>query len=109
MDKPLHVQVAECLGWINCHDRGDGLWEGNPPPKPSDGIGFKEVPHYDKTWCAAGPLVERFEMSISKMESPFTDWQAYDREGRFFGCGATPSEAISELILELYAEDKLTA
>lgn len=100
--RPLHVLVAEALGWTDLYESTSltGLirWVG---VEPHGGLRL-EVPRYDTSWCSSGVLVERFGMSLAKGD----DWGAY-KDGSV-GQGRTPCEAIARLIVELHREGKLT-
>lgn len=100
---PLHAQCAEALGWTNLVDRGDGLWLGK---QPETGLTC-EVPAYGQTWCATGPLVERFNVSVY-MTGTF-DWRGFARDWtkkplqkgvEVVMC--TPCEAIARVVVELH-------
>lgn len=81
-EKPLHVRVAEALGWTAWHSKHD-YWiitepdgtrhedgYGQPNPKYDSQTGKKvqprqwweeyDPPRYDTDWSATGPLIERF-------------------------------------------------
>ncbi len=84
-EKPLHVRVAEVLGWTKVEHRNKPYvddervpWTG-VPPADFDGyrlwqtVGNKSyvaVPRYDTEWSATGPLVERFKMSSDYCTAP---------------------------------------
>ena len=110
--KPLHVMVAEALGWtqighgnsMNIADPGVGY----PPTTPI--VGHKEpIPRYDTDWSAAGPLIEKYEIHLH------TGWHACldlgCEAGEFehgpVGSGETPMLAVCDLILALAAANKL--
>jgi hypothetical protein len=73
-EKPLHVRVAEAIGWTEVHDTGGSsmvagepnYWRGRPPgerlviPRQA----WPVVPRYDADWAATGPLIERFNLSL---------------------------------------------
>lgn len=75
--KPLHVQVAEALGWTDIqslgprnygprdHLHGTDLWVGLRPGVP--GACFEPIPRYDTSWADTGPLIERYQMEISPL------------------------------------------
>jgi len=89
-DLPLHAQVAQALGWTECHDRGDGKWFGK---KPSD-TAFSDIPAYDKTWCNGGFLIVNYVFSLSHQVG---SWIAADHDGELFA-GLTPLEAVCRLV-----------
>lgn len=118
--KPLHVQVAEALGWRDCRPAHedetdfDFAWWGH-----HDGDrGYEErVPHFDIDWAATGPLIGRFKRAgwnVGIQCENGGDWLAWfsdigqekphvDLRGR----GATPLLAACNLILALKAAGKL--
>jgi len=82
-EKPLHVKVAEALGWTDCipidllglqHWAGVVPSEGDPPPNIQvvAGIDYVHraiiyqatVPRYDTDWSATGPLIERYRITV---------------------------------------------
>lgn len=69
MDLPLHVQVAQALGWTYCGP-GEWDWEGEPPEgSPLRAIVRRidqhvGIPHYDTDWAATGPLIQRFNVAL---------------------------------------------
>jgi hypothetical protein len=86
MEKPLHVQVAEALGWTQTHAPlkprghacGDILlpdpermrWRGRAPGEMLVGPeGCKLIPRYDTDWSATGPLIQHLKLSVG--------WNAY--------------------------------
>lgn len=84
--KPLHVQVAEALGWINV--RVLGCLPMNPPVfcakgKPPGNVlvgplGDVDVPHYDTDWSATGPLVHARGIALLKLApEEGEEWVAY--------------------------------
>ena len=121
-EHPLHVQVAEALGWTEIRKQQDGMaheitgaWIGT---EPHGGLTLV-VPQYDRSWCSVGPLVQRFEISIIR-ENPVDykedpEWEAwYDTrlyvDGYTPGAserGATPCKAVAKLIVLLKKEGKL--
>lgn len=68
--KPLHVRVAEALGWGLTADGASWI-----SPPPSEGrydaaaCGDSIPPRYDTDWSATGPLIEKCKMWIA----PFDD------------------------------------
>lgn len=127
-EKPLHVRVAEALGWtyLGPSEVEDG-WEGEPPDAFEllpDGIRRRldqhvGVPRYDTDWSATGPLIERLKISIWPIlkARPSEGYSAYwsadyhdiaMAEGVSISA-ATPLEAACRLILALAAADKLDA
>lgn len=99
MEKPLHVQVAEVLGWERTHARDDHAghpcgdillpdpermrWKGRAPGEMLVGPeGCKIIPRFDEDWSATGPLIERFRIALASYDSmdgagqPITMWSA---------------------------------
>lgn len=125
-EKPLHVRVAEALGWTDvvktpyerCAD-GTGCHYGLPPegwPEP------RHVLHYDTDWAAAGPLIERFGLSVIRPDEYNPDleegpwlcgsggahgWDDGSIPTDLQAAGETPLIAICNLILALHAAGKL--
>lgn len=68
MKKPLHVRVAEALGWHNLRtsrpeeSRG-AVWVGVPTERRPNLVS-EPVPHYDTDWSVTGPLIERLELCV---------------------------------------------
>jgi hypothetical protein len=122
--KPLHVQVAEALGWENCHERKGGIllplpllpgkgWSGWPPGVlPIVGSGYRTAPVYcyDTDWAATGPLIEKYKMGVWPADE---DWLAdtFTAKHPTIDGGTTrgrsPLEAVCKLILELSKAGKL--
>jgi hypothetical protein len=113
--KPLHIQVAEALGWFEI-EPGNGMDLSNPywgyPPFP---IGVpvicrkQLVPRYDEEWEATGPLIERFKINLSHFinsgqingKRGESLWRASTDEKSQWGYGLEPLMAICALILAL--------
>jgi len=133
-DKPLHVQVAEALGWTEIHEAGTpgccgdillpGVrWNGRAPGNMLVGhIGHHDrVPDFSTDWSATGPLIVQYALDLSDhrkspvggRENDPTAWMAtawrpdHDPEEVFHGKGRTPLIAICNLIVELSALGKL--
>jgi hypothetical protein len=115
-EKPLHVQVAEALGWMR-----DGTeWTidrkgyfGRAPEGTTNAHGFRlrlaHVPHYDTDWSATGPLIEKYHLHLGE-SIEYEDKGAKHRwfaggwdstEDRLSGYGPTPLIATCHAILEL--------
>lgn len=75
-EKPLHVRVAEALGWQTTQLRRkpvcptcrvqtewftDGHWMGWPPRSEEP---YEDVPAFDTDWAATGPLIDTYEISV---------------------------------------------
>ncbi len=110
--KPLHVRVAEALGWKGLHPtsyEGDTrvFWWGSPP---GTAIQFAEgCWRYDTSWTATGPLIEKYKLDIVWDDD---SWRAYWDGGDDGDMGigvyaATPLVALCNLILELGEAGKL--
>ena len=90
-EKPLHVQVAEALGWTSLEEKTSfgafewmesECWIGAPP------VGMMgKVPRYDTDWSATGPLVFKYKITLSP-------WQA--------GWSATAPQEIQTPLEEAY-------
>lgn len=77
-EKPLHVQVAEALGWshFGLGGRLDRPWVGYPPHNPIVGE-RQEVPRYDIDWGATGPLIFQRRISLeAQHEGAANSWIA---------------------------------
>ncbi len=70
-EKPLHVQVAEALGWLDLRFRppkntmnlGDkGKWWGYLPPGPVTKRNV--IPRYDLFWSAIGPWIFKLKIKL---------------------------------------------
>lgn len=91
--KPLHVQVAEAIGWSAWQSK-HGHWIVTDPDGGSHEDGFffpvakydsetgerlrprqwwdeVDSPRYDTDWSATGPLIERLKLLIAKTEWPY--------------------------------------
>ena len=121
-DKPLHVQVAEALGWQDIQSRGDilAIWAsgyGGRPPGIVPIIGQTAelhpwIPRYDLEWSATGPLIEKYEIWLRCEKCIWWAWSLIEMSGiapkpRFEEHGDTPLLAICKLILTLKADGKL--
>jgi len=102
MEKPIHVRVAEALGWTNLTETPPPLpgmdphWLGDPPEwyarshtqyvadidyaKRTLTIRTGSIPRYDTDWSATGPLLERFNISI--VPAPHGGYVALELRGR---------------------------
>lgn len=121
-DKPLHVRVAEALGWTDislaAHLRrltfvngisGSEVYVGRGT-EPGDKIDTPQpVPRYDTDWSATGPLIEKYGICLWNEYKGVGDWTAgwgssETYEGMFFleeESGPTPLLAVCHLILAL--------
>lgn len=122
-EKPLHVRVAEALGWVTITDE-DRFWVGrltgdlkaNPRDLLRDATGRYALPLYDTDWSATGPLIEQYGFHVQPMPSKYT----LERWGAFLadfdnaasslvaeGFGGTPLIAVCNLICALKEAGKL--
>lgn len=131
-EKPLHVKVAEALGWSAFKSKHeywiitepdgtrheDGF--GRPNPKFNSETGEKlpemqwwheyDPPHYDTDWSATGPLIEKYGLELIKgydcyhCSTNFGDGGVAQEEE---GYGPTPLIAICKAILSLKEAGKL--
>lgn len=129
-EKPLHVQVAEKLGWSLLGPETHNLpeyaepqtnWFGHPTPNACP-VWFTDldkpkaraqVPDYACDWSATGPLIERLGIELKPSSEPFSEgqWLAALRVPSLEypiilafnteSVGATPLLAICNLILAL--------
>lgn len=117
-EKPLHVRVAEALGWTQIVPGGimlPGCRMGYPPEQQI--IGEKEqVPWFERDWSATGPLIEKYSIDIARTwkaieeDIPGDHWIARIRDTkRGFADGPTPLVAVCNLILKLHEAGKLRA
>lgn len=108
LEKPLHVQVAEALGWIGVAQVGSAEWAGFLGEIPG------RVSRYDTDWSVTGPLIEKYGISLQPeyfMTDPpkLTGYRAIQALTGTVGYGVTALEAVCNLILALAAAGKLKA
>lgn len=95
-DKPLHVRVAEKIGWTQLHARGDHMcpsrrtghdarcgditlagirYAGRKPGGMIVGYDgcHDDVPEFDADWAAIGPEITRLGLTLARYGS--TEWQ----------------------------------
>lgn len=110
ISNPLHVQVAQALGWTDLRQNqgldGKQNWIG---VEPHGGLNLV-VPRYDTSWCSTGVLLERFNLSVARSvllneEKTPSKWVAM--AGKVIEHCDSPCEAISRLIVRLSKEGKL--
>lgn len=118
-EKPLHVRVAEVLGWDRCELGwvfAEQRWCGSHPDGKNgwDGHGRMQIPRYDTDWAAAGPLVERYAIDVfrgltSKRWSAAVWTESADlvEPQREYMDGDTPLIAVCNLLLALHAAGRL--
>jgi len=126
-EKPLHVQVAEVLGWKNCRvcdcqSCHGNDWVGEDPKSPVRAIGnqrlVEDIPLYDRDWAATGPLIEKYNITSVCLSKYLWDtvsdfrpsWIA--RADSLSGHGSSPLIAICNLIVanpERFREEALNA
>lgn len=122
--KPLHVRVAEALGWTDLRVIGNCMIPGEPDDyvgRPPGNVligssGHAPVPRYDTDWSVTGPLIERLgiRVHVSRFRGPNPiEWQAiwpgdsWAIAGKINAKAATSLGAVCELILALHAAGKL--
>ena len=116
--KPLHVRVAEAMGWTKtqqheCPARRykpkvgicgwpDGVWTGIPAERL---VLFPDwqclIPRYDIDWAVTGPLIEQTQIGLRTWESQGKQgyWAGY--HGRAYeASGPGPLIAVCNLILK---------
>lgn len=110
-EKPLHVRVAQAMGWNDCEQTD--TWRGTPPRWMLIGRLLRcdfPVPHYDTDWSATGPLIEKYRLCIVPNNRDAL-WQAQtgniDGTGLLIGEGPSPLIAACDLILALKEAGKL--
>lgn len=111
-EKPLHVRVAEALGWTDCTPTAEveaDDWEG-VRPNPCGACGdtdWRPIPLYDTDWSATGPLIQRFKIGLEC--TPGGHWEAdtYEYLGVLGRSGDTPLIAACNLLLALHAAGRL--
>ena len=116
-EKPLHVQVAEALGWteiepcgnVFCGRDPEGIWQEK----------HNYLPNYDTDWSATGPLIERYKINIFGYSDG--GYEATSQRIDTFVCkecgavrehppsaeGSTPLIAVCHLLLALHKAGKL--
>jgi hypothetical protein len=117
-DKPLHVRVAEVLGfghvglcsWGDWHfTLGSGAlfrpdftdlskacaWEELDGPRCEHGERY--IPRFDTSWSATGPLIERFGINLAFLND--NAWEASRYNGDDPCEGRTPLLAVCNLIV----------
>jgi len=103
-EKPLHVRVAEALGWKNCHPACE-IWWGLTPNGDIRG-----VTRYDTDWSATGPLIEKCSVNVlrnSRLGSG-PAWKAqWDDNPRYHELADKPLVAVCNLILALKEAGRL--
>lgn len=119
-EKPLHVRVAEALGWTDIRPCGNiaapwaSFHKGHPPGYlPIIGeSGHVLISRYDIEWSATGPLIEKYKIDLWFLRSLFgnpDEWRASNYLAEHAGVGPTPLIAICELLLKLAEAGKLNA
>lgn len=123
-ERPLHVKVAEALGYKRC---GAGSWhppdfEGHPDPVWPTRVMlcFQEDTRFDIDWAATGPLIEKYKIMLvpwGERASSVRWWTAayeaqlcgefHQIEGGTTSSGPTILIAVCNLILALHAAGKL--
>jgi len=90
--RPLHVLVADALGWQRIQYAGTillpgavGTYTGYPPAPGVAIIGQPEqIPRYDTDWSATGPHIGRLKirLSYSSQGRAFADHPSIDSEAQ---------------------------
>ena len=128
-DLPLHVRVAEALGWSHIGKRKGGILLPEPLLPGKGWEGWREgllfgqrqsLPDYDTDWSATGPLIEKYGLAVCLFTPPFKHPAAPEEAARawwpgsdgvndsIIDCfGPTPLRAVCYLILELKKAGKL--
>lgn len=121
MEKPLHVLVAEALGWSGPVRYPTIETPGAYTGIDADGIqrydafhpgiksGARQIPRYDTDWSATGPLIEKFGIGVDLRGA---GWAASKFPDDFSWPGlvevsAAPLVAVCNLILTLKNAGKL--
>ena len=95
---PLHTQVAAALGWTDIHfHEDDQKWWG---VGPYGGLRLI-VPRFDASWCYAGPLVTKFNLSLFHDADHWVSSGISTGGFERFEHGNTPTEAVAKLIIRL--------
>lgn len=127
-EKPLHVRVAEALGCAPKMRLGGRVWDCECKENDhaehklhddchdGEGLNCDEylLARYDTDWSATGPLIEKYDVWLQPCEDHRTTpgvacrgWVAVNGDISEEGAGATPLEAVCNLILALKAAGKL--
>lgn len=111
-DKPLHVQVAEALGWTalqfkawyvnedgspaetpRWYGHAPGGWEVNGIPlnplwkemgERPEWVEMWPVPHYDTDWSATGPFIEKYEVCLNEDGTGYTQDEKWRAEASYY-------------------------
>lgn len=100
-EKPLHVRVAEALGWTEARCMGSRLsWEGQPPREgPGPWLLMENlpqpIPHYDTDWSATGPLIELYEISTVRCGVDYGDEDSEYRPETRWGAFREPESYMA--------------
>lgn len=124
-EKPLHLRVAEALGWkVATHPvLKPGDWWLSPGAlamsdddgDPGGALSRDHLPRYDTDWSVTGPLIETYGITVTCYfisDKPF-GWAAglhanvVGHEDGFVSSADTPLLAICELILALKESGRL--
>jgi hypothetical protein len=120
--RPLHIRVADALGWTGLTSATIGddgeHWLGKPPATLPGAYSFVEainrkeriltigsgsVPRYDTDWSATGPIIERLRIELDS-DLPWSAALFFDRRGDFHsGGGPTALLAVCNLLLSIHA------
>lgn len=123
-EKPLHVLVAEALGWTDCKPCGHatcppGFWIGDAPLIGGAIRESHTMPRYDTDWSATGPLIEKLPVTVGRYASDFMDGRLYavspslglehGPDAQMERTGDTPLAAVCNLIIALREAGRLDA
>jgi len=116
-EKPLHVRVAEALGWrVERRPPGGILLPDQARPGKGwvgwrDGMLLDErkpIPDFDTDWAATGPLIEKYGIWVHPCDHDGTShWVASNEHDESIPESRTPLEAVCHLILALKEAGKL--
>ncbi len=129
-ERPLHVRVAEALGWTELvESHSPPMWLGRLPTgldMPGTNfvasidrqnrivtIGSGSVPRYDTDWSATGPIIERLRVHVGPVGFHRPPWEAFklmgeDQEDEAYSApGQTPLGAVCDLLLLLHEAGRL--
>ncbi len=125
-ERPLHVQVAEALGWTELALKESfgafemielGLWQGVPHGRMGELLRirlergqtsrFWPIPRYDTDWSVTGPLIVKYVASLHHHPAGWTA-VAHGQDISFQGgLPSGPLVVVCKLILLLSKEGKL--
>jgi hypothetical protein len=106
---PLHVLVANAIGWTELRHYDDLTVPGWYGRFPGAEPGIKtDVPRYDSSFCSTGPLMERFKIGVmwdhGQWIAHYSTTEGHDQ----YQGGETPSQAVSRMVVHLHKKGLLT-